>query len=345
MFKRSQFLFLALVLGTLLAQAQEKPRVFIFTDVNINSGDPDDRQSLVHLFWYADELEIVGIVPDRWEAQGFEACQLALGAYQKDYPILNKSGRGYPKPERIREKIAKDWPMAQNLFQKAASDGSSPLYVLIWGNMERFRDALLMDPSVVGNLRVITIGTGVMLESSIPHLPESWGKSPPCQQMNWNAFGRNDIYDDQRFNEMWWLEINWSYAGMFGGPEPAEMLQKLSVFGALGKHLKEAVVHHPWAQYFRVGDTPTVLYMIDPGHELSDPTASSWAGKFYQPFPEARPNFFTDFSGSSGWNYANPCATWDVHEQVNEIAKQTLEERRPEMYDALLGKLAALYKP
>ncbi|MEM9327646.1 MAG: nucleoside hydrolase-like domain-containing protein, partial [Bacteroidota bacterium] len=184
-------LFVALCLGGILSFAQDKPRVFVFTDVNINSGDPDDRQSLVHLFWYADELNIEGIVPDRWEAQGYEACGLAVDAYEKDYSILRESDRGYPSPQRIREKIAKDWPMAQQLFQAAASDTTAPLYVLIWGNMERFRDALLMDPSVADNLRVITIATGVMLESSIPHLPESWGKSPPCEQMNWNAFGRN----------------------------------------------------------------------------------------------------------------------------------------------------------
>jgi len=41
---------------------EAKPRVFVFTDINIDKGDPDDRQSLVHLLWYADELQIEGIV-------------------------------------------------------------------------------------------------------------------------------------------------------------------------------------------------------------------------------------------------------------------------------------------
>jgi hypothetical protein len=64
---------------------ENRPRVFVFTDINIDSGDPDDRQSLIHLLWYANELDIQGIVPDRWDARGLEACQMAVAAYEKDY--------------------------------------------------------------------------------------------------------------------------------------------------------------------------------------------------------------------------------------------------------------------
>jgi len=76
---------------------ESKPRVFIFTDINIDAGDPDDRQSLIHLLWYANELEIEGIVPGRWQAKGQEACQLAVEAYAKDYNYTLKK-KGYPKP-------------------------------------------------------------------------------------------------------------------------------------------------------------------------------------------------------------------------------------------------------
>ena len=44
-----------------LCKAKDTPRVLIFTDINIDSGDPDDRQSLIHLLWYANELEIKGL--------------------------------------------------------------------------------------------------------------------------------------------------------------------------------------------------------------------------------------------------------------------------------------------
>lgn len=93
-------MYLLLILITSLTflstdgKAEEKPRVFVFTDINIDSGDPDDRQSLIHLFWYANELQIEGIVPDRWNARGFEACQLVIDAYTKDYnEYASKSNR------------------------------------------------------------------------------------------------------------------------------------------------------------------------------------------------------------------------------------------------------------
>jgi hypothetical protein len=122
------------------------------------------------------------------------------------------------------------------------------------------------------------------------------------------------------------------------------MFEKLSVYGALGTHIKEVVKNEPWAQYFRVGDTPSVLYVIDPNHDLDNPAESSWAGKFIQPFPQKRPNYFADFNGPVEWNYSNPCETWSNHVAFRDFAKSTLEDRRSEMYSALLEKLKKLYE-
>lgn len=333
-----------LILCSNFVIAKEKPRVFIFTDINIDSGDPDDRQSLIHLFWYADELQIEGIVPERWNAKGYEACKLVVNAYAKDYKKYKLKKKDYPNPASLQKIVAKNWDQGKKLFNKTASKKKSPLYILIWGNMLKFKDALFEKPELASNLRVITIGTGVMLEKDMPHLPKNWEKSAPCKQMNWNAFGRNDIYNDPRFNNMWWLELNWTYNGMFTGPEPAQMLKKLSVFGSLGQHMKECVKNESWAQYFRVGDTPTVLYVIDPNHNLDNPIESSWAGKFTKPFPATRPNYYADFSDPIEWDYANPCNTWQNHMQVRKISTKTLEDQRDEMYNALLKKLSSIYK-
>jgi len=135
--------------------AEGKPRVFIFTDINIDTGDPDDRQSLIHLFWYANELQIEGVVPDRWNARGLEACQLVIDAYTKDYTAYAFHEKGYPRPSDLRNIIAKDIEDASRLFSIAASDNSSPLYVLIWGNMELFSSILLKQPESYKNIRLI----------------------------------------------------------------------------------------------------------------------------------------------------------------------------------------------
>ncbi len=344
--KKLKFILTAILLVTCFGnlQSQNTPRVFVFTDINIDSGDPDDRQSLIHLLWYADELRIEGVVPDRWDAQGLEACLLVTEAYSKDYLECNFGGKGFPKPEAVEKLFATNREDAIRRFQLAASVENEPLYVLIWGNMRLFGDALRSKPEVWKNIRVITIGTDLMIEEYRQHIPADWEKTEkPCEQYNWNGHGRNEIFNDPRFNKMWWLEINWTYEGMFTGEEPSEMFHKLSEYGALGNHLKEVVKNEAWAQYFRVGDTPSVLYVIDPGHHLNEPTQSSWAGKFFKPFPEKRPKYYADWNGPVEWNFTNPCETWHNHVAFRDHAKSTLEVRRPEMYEALLEKLKKLY--
>jgi hypothetical protein len=322
-----------------------KPRVFVFTDINIDAGDPDDRQSLVHILWYADELDITGIVPDRWNARGLEACQLAVEAYSHDYRNYHFGEKGFPAPAHVESLLAVDREDAFAKFQAAASVKESPLYVLIWGNMQLFGEALRRYPEVADNIRVVSIGTGVMLEEYNQYLPDDWEKmDQPCKQYNWNGWGRQQIFDDSRFSNMWWLEINWTYDGMFTGPEPEEMFYKLSKFGDLGQHMIDVTENEPWARYFRVGDTPSVLYVIDPENNLDDPTRGSWAGRFSHPFPDSRPNFYTDHNGDIEWDYENPCNTWSNHTLVHRHATSTLEKVRPAMYEALLQKLTLLYE-
>jgi hypothetical protein len=336
-------LLLVLLVGTACPSLAAKPRVFVFTDINIDAGDPDDRQSLVHLCWYADELEIVGIVPDRWDARGLEACHLVIDAYAKDYAAQGLNAKGYPAPNHLRQLVAPDREQAVARFAAAATASPDPLWVLVWGNMELFGHALRQHPELAPRLRVVTIGTGLMLERDLQYVPANWEKAPPCRQINWNGPGRNRIYDDPRFRSLWWLELNWTYNGMFTGDEPTAMFERLSVYGALGRHLQEVTINEPWARYFRVGDTPSVLYVIDPRQTQDDPTQSSWAGKFHRPFPEERPNYFTDHAGTIEWDYADPCRTWSRHLEVLDHSKGTLEKERPAMYQALLDKLNRIY--
>lgn len=330
---------------SLQLKSENRPRVFVFTDINIDSGDPDDRQSLIHLLWYADELRIEGVVPDRWDARGLEACQLAAAAYAKDYSKYGFKKKGYPEPEKVNNLFAADRTDAINRFTKAASVSDDPLYVLVWGNMRLFGEALKSKPEVAENIRLITIGTHLMMEEYRQYIPDGWEiTEKPCEQYNWNGHGRNEIYNDKRFNNMWWLEINWTYEGMFTGNEPKEMFHKLASYGILGQHMKEVVKNEPWAQYFRVGDTPSVLYVIDGNHNTDYPTEAGWAGRFVKPFPGERPHYFTDDNGHVQWNYRDPCKTWENHVAFRDHAKSTLENKRPEMYNALIRKLDRIYK-
>ena len=314
------------------------PRVFVLTDINLVGGDPDDRQSLVHLLWYANELEIEGIVPDRWNGKGHEACQLVIDAYAKDYQSFRFSSKGYPSVEQVNGLIAKDEEDAIKRMVAAVNKASSPLYVLVWGSMKTLQATLFKHPDLVKKIRVLSIGTG------LKYGPRDEVPGEFCNLPNWNGPGRDEIYEDSRFDDLWWVESNWTYNGMFVEPGPSEMFEKLSEYGKLGAHLREATAEHPWAQYFRVGDTPSVLYLIDPSHDVEDPTQSSWAGKFKQPFPDSRPGYFTDDNVSIDWDYAEPCNTWENLEAMYAYNKSTLVAKRAGMYRALLEKLEEIYR-
>ena len=127
------------------------------------------------------------------------------------------------------------------------------------------------------------------------------------------------------------------------GKAPKKCLKKLARYGAMGQQIKFVTSRHEWAQYFRVGDTPTVLYLIDPSHDLDHPEKSSWAGIFNKPFPEDRPNYYTDANGPVKWNYQDPCTTWGNSKEMYAYNKGTLFERRNEMYQSLLKKLKQIY--
>ncbi|MEX0323296.1 MAG: nucleoside hydrolase-like domain-containing protein [Puniceicoccaceae bacterium] len=337
-------LFSLLLQLTVVQTHAQIPRVFVFTDINIDAGDPDDRQSLVHLFWYADEVKIEGVFAERSNAGGLEACQLALEAYSKDYKPFGFARKGFPTPKSLESVITSDYATAESLFRTAASNDESILYLLVWGNMQNVAKLLSENPGLAENVRLLTIGTDLLLERDRPHLPESWEKVEPCKQPNWNGKGRNALFEDKRFNSIWWLEMNWTYAGMFIEPGPSEIYKKFPAYGALGQHMKDVTRNQQWAKYFRVGDTPTVLYLIDPSNDVDDPTKGSWAGRFRKPFPDQRPNYYADDCGDIEWNYHNPCETWGNHEAVAAFSKSTLHEQRPDMYDALLKKLHQLYR-
>ncbi|CAN5583063.1 hypothetical protein BH23BAC1_BH23BAC1_38450 [soil metagenome] len=332
------FTTVLLVLCAFTSFAQGRPKVFIFTDINIDKGDPDDRQSLVHLLWYADELEILGIVPDRWNAQGMEASLMAIDAYSEDYEKYNFAKSGYLKAEKLRDLLAQNASDAIERLRMAALESQNdPLYVLVWGNMVNFGKALKQYPEISKKIRLITIGTG------LKYGPEDEVAGEDCNVPNWNGPGRDKIYEDPSFKDMWWLEINWTYNGMFSGEGPKKMFEKLSQFGEMGKQMKHVTQNQPWARYFRVGDTPSVLYLLDPTHDPDDPTQSSWAGKFKKPFPQERPHYFTDDNGNIEWDYADPCQTWGNMKAMYAYNKSTLENERPAMYTALLEKLEKVY--
>lgn len=339
---------------------KEKPRVIVTTDIQVCCGDPDDIQSLCHLLWYADELDIRAIIPEKFgmgqKPGGITAARRVLDKYEMDYqnPGYHFKDLGFPEPGYfINEALITDSVDAVNkIVQEAKIKGAGPLYVLAWGNLKIINGALQTDPSIASSIRLLTIGTNVRAKSH----------GGDGTLVNWNSYDRQGVdrkmmVENPAFDHMWWIENDWGYAGMFHGLEkdttgkitggaPHEMMMFLAEnAGELGAHLQDVVSLErvKWARYFRVGDTPTVLYLIDPGNNFDDPGHGSWAGRFMRPFPEKRPNYWTNESGSLGWNYSNPSRTWHLADTVEVISYQYMLEQRGKMYKELEKKIEKLY--
>jgi hypothetical protein len=251
---------------------------------------------------------------------------------------FNLAEKGFTSPEKIKSRILRSEAKAIDRLKDLVNTHQEPIYVLVWGSMITLKNALLKHPEISEGIRLLTIGTGVK------YGPKDEVAGEDCSVVNWNGKGRDIIYHDQRFDDMWWIESNWTYNGMFEGDEPEQMFEKLSQYGAMGQHIKQVTRGHDWAQYFRVGDTPSVTYLLDRKHDVNDPESPSWAGKFKKVFPETKPNYYTDHNGPVEWDYRDPCNTWDNVKEMYAHNKSTLVAQRQHMYQALIQKLDRIYQ-
>lgn len=317
-----------------------KPRLIVTTDINVDKGDPDDRQSLGHLLYYADLFDIKAILLDRPNDGGPEAVELCVDAYRTDYntPGNRFREKGLPEPDFYEPLVysVKD-AATLGLIAKIADESDEPLYIAAWGCLEAVKVALQARPDLVGKLRVLAIGT----EMKSPYDTQN------CGERNWNdASGhRAAIFNDDRFNNLWMIENNWGYNGMFEGEKkgyPGEFLKTLQSYGALGQHLTDCTLSKPWATYFRIGDTPTIMYFID-NDNLDNPLEYNLGGYFIKPDPDKRPNYYIDAAPNSTWNYADPCSTWSEGKAEVDARSAEMTLRRDVMYDDMLERINYLY--
>lgn len=321
-----------------------KPRVIVLSDINNIGGDPDDKQSMGHLLMYANEVDIVGIIPDLWEGNGVEACMQCIDAYEKDFnnPDYKFKTLNYPAPDHLRGLISRNKDEAIAAIISEARKGNTPVHVLVWGNMNTLKDALFQAPEMAQNLRIYTIATHRMAENE-DALLNSRDTTQFGLRRNWNHPGRDEIYNDERFADLWWLENDWSYNGMFEGQAPRDFLGEVKEYGALGYYIWDVVQAFDWAHYFRAGDTPTLLYLLEPGIDIDNPATGSWAGKFVRPYPQSHPNYWIDDAGTADWNYAQPEETWSQATEVYQNRVNNLLQSRDAMYDAYRQKMKELY--
>jgi hypothetical protein len=167
----------------------QRPRVFVTTDISDGEGDPDDLQSLCHLMYYADEFNIRAIVPDRFRQTARAAFAIALSKYERDYnsPWTKFRQYDYPTPSEMERLVKTKFDVAMRTFvAEAEKDDAGPLYVLAWGNLNFLAAALKNRPDLVKNIRLISIATD-------PLAPSDKGDG---EKKNWISPERNEIFEN-----------------------------------------------------------------------------------------------------------------------------------------------------
>jgi len=233
--------------------AESKYRVIVSTD--IGGTDPDDFQSMVHLFLYADTLEIEGLISSPFGPGRKEYIFQVIDQYEKDYPSLKTYSEKYPAPDSLRSitkqgaaevvgyaGFHKPTEGSEWIVKCARKEDSRPLYMLVWGGIEDLAQALHDAPDILPKLRVYYIGG--------PN--KKW--TPDAYQ-----------YIADNFPELWIIESNATYRGWFtGGNQEGEWSNE----GFPEKHIKDKGVLGTFFMTqlggsIKMGDTPSLAWLLN----------------------------------------------------------------------------------
>ncbi|TPE51365.1 nucleoside hydrolase-like domain-containing protein [Amaricoccus solimangrovi] len=276
------------------------PRVLISTD--LGGYDNDDAQSMIHALVYANDVNYRGFVMTRTldggtingvKTSGAAMMREMLDAYAKDLPDLRAHDAAFPSADSLRNKIAEGsyngaWPGTLSNGAKlivsearAASPGD-PLYVLVWGPIHDAAAALLSAPDIVPNVRLFSLsGFGQDEEN------------PAAFNALVNAVSNNAAYHD-----LWWIDSESTMRGIYVDENGDRhkgiaanlpwVLENVADHGALGTLFKEKYTYDlsttrtgaSSPDGLKMGDTPSLLYLLDNVSNDNPTGGDSWGGRF-----------------------------------------------------------------
>lgn len=332
-----KILLLAAIALTLTGlSAQEKPRVFVLTDIE---NEPDDAMSMVRFLVYSNQFDIEGLAATTSIHQqnrvAPERIQKIVDAYALVRDNLEKNEPGFPTGNFVRSKITvglpeygmnavgegRDSPASEQLFKAVDKEDSRPLWVTVWGGPNVLAQALWKVrrtrsekelEKFVSKLRVYTISdqddSGPWIRKEFPDL--FYIVSP-------------GFHDGGAYHHATWSGISGDYfharcdGADFTLVTNEWLNHNIRRKGPLG-------AEYPFWEYLMEGDTPSFLNLINNG--LSDPEHPDWGcwgGRYelYIPrmqkwflYPESRPiwtNAEDEVMGIDGrWHDGNHETIW-----------------------------------
>ncbi|WP_312395067.1 nucleoside hydrolase-like domain-containing protein [Chryseobacterium sp.] len=246
-----------------------KPRVIVSTD--IGGTDPDDNQSIIHLFMYSEKFNLEGLIssPSYGEGDKKEIHRM-INLYEKDFPALSKHQKNLATPQFLRT-ITKQGAKglapfkgyvsptegSEWIIKSAKKKSKEPLWILVWGGLEDVAQALHDAPEIQKNIKVFWIGG-------------------PNKKWSANSYA----YIVANFPDLWFVESNSSYYGFFSDHTENDISNKnyyknyINEAGFLGKDFKA----NRYRGNVKMGDTPSLLYMMD--GDPNNPEKESWGGSY-----------------------------------------------------------------
>ncbi|AWV97466.1 DUF1593 domain-containing protein [Arcticibacterium luteifluviistationis] len=282
--------FCSMLISTLFGQALEKNRVIILTDIE---ADPDDSQSLIRLFLYANQIDIKGIVATTscWQTKNIhpESIHKLIDAYAKVQPNLLKHEAGYPSAELMRSLVKDGLPKygmegvgdgmdsegSDLIIKVLEDDDDRPLWISTWGGVNTLAQSLYKIKNtksakeakrLISKIRVYTISdqddSGIWIRNNFPDV--FYIVSPGDNYGNATWAGINTFVkgiDNSEISNAW----------------IAENIQQNH--GPLG-------AEYPDVAWGVEGDTPAFLSLIANGLNYAEhPEWGAWGGRYelYKP--------------------------------------------------------------
>jgi hypothetical protein len=302
---------LLLAVLTLAARADDRPRLFVLTDIG---GDPDDQQSLVRLLVYANEFQIEGLVVSAAGTPGelkdsvtrVDLILASLDAYEKVLPNLSRHAKNWPaatalratvrsgNPQRGRDHIGEGHDTEGSKFLTARVDAGTPqapLNISVWGGQTDLAQALWRvkhDRGADGlaafakKLRVFEINDQDKIAAWI--VGEFFGlyyiqsQAPAGRDKREGQYRGMYLGGDESLTSREWIEKNVITRGPLGALYPSK------TYTAPNPHtcMKE-------------GDTPSWFFFLPlGGNDPRDPSKPGWGGQYLR--------------GDDGWFHDAPAA-------------------------------------
>lgn len=314
-----------------------KPRVLIATD--LGGYDNDDAQSMIHALLYANEVDYRGFVMTRTldggrvngvATSGSAMLREMLQAYSQDLGNLRQHDASFPSAASLSAKIAEGstngaWPGTLSdgakliISQARAASPGDPLYVLSWGPIHDVAAALLAAPDIVSNVRLYSLS--------------GFGQD----EENPAAFDAlvSAVSTDSRYHDLWWIDSESTMRGIYIAPNGDRItgitqnlpwvLENVTGHGALGDlfiekytyDLSTTRVGPTSPDGLKMGDTPSLLYLLDNADNDDPVNGDSWGGQFRE--WSIGTHTFTDRTEAS-----LKMGVWE--------GARTVYEHRPEIY-------------